>query len=623
MTGRVCLALLVLLCLMLPEVLRLARDQDVPVLRMDHGKSHPGNNEGEEGPFIRDGQFLFLREISDEVGLDFQHAVGPPGTYFTPEINGAGGALFDYDNDGDLDIYLVNSGRSPKAEAEFPPGTRIENRLFQQQSDGTLIDVTAESGLGDTGYGIGCAVGDVDNDGHLDVYVTNYGPDRLFRNLGDGTFSDITDLAGIANPDWGTCAAFFDYDRDGWLDLMVVNFTADPVHGHSVACGFLEGRVSYCGPHRFVSTADRLFHNDGVQTDLQGRRSVRFTDVTASAGLGEALTSGFGLVCADFNGDRWPDIYIASDMSPNRLWINRADGTFRDEAIPRGAAINRHGLSQGSMGVAAGDIDGDGDFDLIATNLTFESAVLYLNDGAGYFVDATRQTGLEMPSRRHTGWGVGLLDLDHDGDLDLPMANGFVVPRGSGFPPHGEDAFVLRTEKIKVPGNFWREYADTNILLFNDGNGEFRDVSPRGGDFGAAIGSARALIYGDLDDDGDLDFLVTNCGERARLYRNEIPKSGHWLAVRAFDPRLHRDAYGAEIIVTAGGRRLVRLLSPCSSYLASNDVRVHFGLGPEPRYEEIFVRWPDGLDERFPAGSADQTVMLRRGEGRLVMEKGS
>ena len=561
-------------------------------------------------------------DISAEAGIDFQHVVGPLGTYFMPESVGAGGALFDFDGDGRLDVYLVNSGRTPEAPGELPPATRVENRLFRQTEQGQFVDVTETSGLGDTGYGMGCAVGDVDNDGHPDVYVTNYGADRLYRNLGDGTFADVTDQAGIRNEEWGTSAAFFDYDRDGWLDLVVVNYTRDPTYGHLVGCGFRKGLVSYCGPHKFLPTIDRLFRNEGLQTDESGSRSVRFRDVTAEAGLDQAETFGFGVVCADFTADGWPDIFVANDGAPNHLWVNQQNGRFTEEGVPRGVAYNAIGAAEAGMGVAVGDVDFDERPDLVVTHLSKETTTLYVNDADGYFRDDTDRSGLGPPTYLGTGWGAALVDLNHDGYLDLPLVNGLVIPCHSGFPFHGEDTFQVRRDTVTDPEAYWRDYADLNVLLMGAEGARFRDISDTGGDFCAGADSGRSLIYGDVDSDGDIDLLVTNCGGPARLYRNDFAREGHWLSLRIVDEQLQRDAYGAEVRVRAGGRVHYRLASPASSYLASNDPRVHVGLGPADHFDEIVITWPDGpvetATEVFPGGKADQAVTIRRGAGRAL-----
>lgn len=609
--GRIAIAFVGFGLLMIPQILWLSSSKVVSELGRPFEK--PCDNVTAVPAKSRAAKSFV--DITDQVGLDFQHVAGPLGSYFMPEVNGTGGAFFDYDSDGDLDIYLINAGRSPEAAGDFPPGTRIENRMFRQEANGHFSDVTEESGLGDTGFGSGCAIGDIDNDGDLDVYVTNYGPDRLYQNHGNGTFRDITQSASIDESDPGTGAVFFDYDRDGRLDLFVTNYVSDPAHGLSVACEYGEGRVSYCGPLMFSATADRLWHNEGVQTDGNGNSSVAFADVTVKAGMAETKGAGFTAVSADFDRDGWPDIYVANDMYPNRLWINGANGTFSDQGHLRGVALNGKGAAEASMGTAIGDVNGDATFDLLATNFTHEADALYLNAGDGMFVDGTQVSGLGDLTLPHTGWGAAFLDLDLDQDLDLVLANGLVTPCewliSSRLPRH-------IASKVFVPDSatFWAPYADRNLLLVNDGRGLFHDQSDFGGDFTSDMGSARSLIYGDIDEDGDPDLLVTYCGGRARLFRNDIPKRGHWLKVRAIDPRLHRDAYGAEVTVTVGDRRLIRLLNPASGYLGSNDPRPHFGLGDSAEFDAIHVLWPDGLSEDFPNGPGDRMIVLRRGEGR-------
>jgi hypothetical protein len=569
---------------------------------------------------IKTANISAFKDVTDEWGLDFQHAAGPLGTYFMPESVGTGGAFFDYDGDGRLDIYLVQSNRSPDSVGDFPSGTHLESRLFRQTEDGKLVDMTHSSGLAGEGYGVGCAAGDVDNDGDVDLYVTRYGQDSLYSNNGNGTFSDVTETAGIRENAWGTCAAFFDYNRDGWLDLIVVNYTVDEKYGHSVACGFRKGLVSYCGPHKFQPTIDRLYRNDGLQVDSAGKSAIQFTDVTEIAGLDKADTFGVGVVCADFNRDGWPDIFVANDGAANRLWINQRDGVFHEEAVQRGCATNARGGVEAGMGIAIGDVNRDRRLDLIVTHLSGEKATLYVDVGDGYFEDVSAKTGMVTPTAQHTGWGAGLIDLNHDGELDFAMVNGLVIPCHSRFPPHGEDEFQIRRDTIENADVFWRDYADQNVLLMGKGQGKFTNATDHGGDFCSAVGSGRSLIHGDLDNDGDVDVLVTNCGGKARLYRNDFSKSGDWLTVRAIDPQLRRDAHGAEIIVRCKSSAFRGTVNPASSFLASNDVRVHFGLGHCERYDEIVVTWPDGpietATETFEGGATNRSITIQRGMGR-------
>ncbi len=566
-----------------------------------------------------------LIDITESVGISFTPATGPLGTYFMPESTGAGAAFLDYDNDGRLDIYFVNCGQSPKASQPLPSDVRIENRLYRQTEAGIFTDVTAESGLGDTEYGSGVAVGDIDNDGLPDVFLANYGQDRLYRNRGNGTFEDITELAGFRESEWGTCVAMFDYDRDGWLDLMVVNYTADPTYQHSVACGFQHGTVSYCGPHKFQPTIDRLYHNEGLQPDGTGRQNVRFRDVTEEAGLHQAATYGFGVICADLTEDGWPDIFVANDGASNRLWVNQKNGSFLEEAVQRGVAVNKNGTAEAGMGVALGDVNHDLKPDIVVSHLTKETMTLYQNAGQGLFIDQTQGSGIDSGTMPHTGWGTALIDLDLDGWLDLPVVNGLVIPCHSGFPFHGEDIFQVRTEIIRDTMEFWKPYADDNVLMMGRPDGTFVVNPELGGDFSGVPASGRGLVYGDFDEDGDHDLLVTNCGTSARLYRNDLPRKGNWLAVRPVLTENGRDALGARIIVRSGSRSLVHVVNPHSSYLASHDPRARFGLGNIDHTDDIVVYWPDGpveeSGELFPGGPVNRVVTLVRGGGQKLPEQ--
>jgi hypothetical protein len=444
------------------------------------------------------------------------------------------------------------------------------------------------------GYGMGVAIGDVNNDGLPDVLLTEYGRIRLFLNQGGGKFRNVTQEAGLENPHWGSSAAFVDYDRDGWLDLVVVNYV---VYDPSKPCGGVVGRLDYCGPHAFAGTVARLFRNCGGP-------AIRFEDVTLKAGLGRAAGAGLGVVCADFNGDHWPDILVANDGAANHLWINQRDGTFKEEATLRGLAYEALGRPQANMGIALGDVDGDGLLDVFITHLPEELPVLWKQGPVGQFQDRTGAAGLTALRWRATGFGTVFGDFDHDGALDLAVVNG-AVRHGGRPPPEG--------------GTFWDRFAERGQLFANDGEGHFRDISLQNAPFCGRPLVGRGLACGDLNNDGAVDLLVTAVHGPARLYRNIAPKRGHWLLVRATDPALGgRDAYGAEIRVQAGKRRWVRYVNPGFSYLCSNDPRAHFGLGPVERVDAIDVVWPDGTMETFGSQDVDRIITLRKGSSRSL-----
>jgi hypothetical protein len=535
----------------------------------------------------------WFKDVTEEVGLKFVHDAGPVGDYFFPQLFGSGAALFDFNNDGLLDIYLVQNGG---------PGSRSTNRLFRQEKDGRFTDVSADSGLDVSGYGMGVAVGDINNDGWPDVLLTEFGRVRLFLNNRDGkTFTDITREAGLDNLSWATSACFVDFDRDGWLDLVFVNYVD---YDRSRQCAGQGGKRDFCGPQIYSGTSPKLYRNLGRRGGARAPHGVRFEDVSLKSGLGRVPGRGLGVVCADFNGDRWPDIFIANDAQPNRLWINQENGTFKEEAVQRGIAYDGMGQVQANMGVALGDVDGDGLFDVLVTHLTEERHTLWKQGPAGLFADQTTAAGLASPPHRGTGFGTALADFDCDGALDLAVANGR-VSRGKAIPVPGLDPF-------------WHPYAERNQLFANDGGGRFRDLSADNPAFCGTRAVARGLACGDLRNRGALDLLVTAVAGRARLYRNVAPRRGHWLTVRALLEKEWggRDAYGAEITVHAGNRRWLRWVNPGYSYLCSNDPRAHFGLGPVERVDRIEVVWPDGTKETFLRPKVDRFLVLHKGEGK-------
>jgi hypothetical protein len=530
----------------------------------------------------------WFADVTNDVGLNFVHDPGPVGTYFFPQIIGSGAAFLDFDNDGLMDIFLIqNAG----------PNSKSVNRLFRQTSEGKFVDVTAGSGLDVAGYGMGVAVGDVNNDGWPDILITEYGRLRLFRNNGNGTFTDVTKDSGLDNPRWGTSAAFFDFDRDGWLDLIVVNYVDyDP----AITCTFPGGRKGFCEPNTFSGTVSRLFHNVSGKPGLPAG-AIRFEDVTVASGLGTLPGPGLGVLCADFNGDHWPDILIANDLKANRLWINQHDGTFKEEAVIRAIATNRLGQAEANMGIALGDVDGDGEWDIFITHLAEETHTFWRQGPKGRFRDATIQSRITASHWRGTGFGTVLADFDNDGALDLAIVNGRIAEPRTG----------VRT----ATGTFWGPYLERNQLFANNGHGEFRDISLSNPAFCGAPAVSRGLACADVNNDGGLDLLVTAIGAPARFYRNVAPNRGHWLIVRAVDPRLKRDAYGAEVTVSAGEKKWFRQVNPGYSYACSNDPRAHFGLGKAEHVDRIHVVWPDGLEEDFAGGRVDRMLTLTRGAG--------
>jgi enediyne biosynthesis protein E4 len=542
----------------------------------------------------------WFADVTEEVGLHFVHDAGPVGDYFMPQALGSGAAVFDFDGDGRLDVLLFQNG-GPKGK---------KNQLFRQLPDGTFQDVSAGSGLDFAGHNMGVAVGDVNNDGLPDVLVTQYGGVKLLLNNGDGTFTDVTKESGLGSPGWGASAAFFDYDRDGWLDLVVVQYVDyDPTW----PCTDGSGAREYCPPKTFPGQVTRLFRNLGK---VVGRPGVRFQDVTVASGLGAQTGPGLGVVCADFDGDGWPDLFVANDGAPNHLWVNQVgrpdrkkeDPFFKEEGVRRGLAYNAMGQAEAGMGIALGDVDGDGLFEVFVTHLTEETHTLWGQGPRGLFRDRTAEAGLAAPRRRGTGFGTALADFDHDGAPDAAVANGRIA----------------RGPRLANPalGDHWGWYAERNQLFANDGTGKFRDISPSNGPFCGTPNVARGLACADVDGDGALDLLVTTAAGRARLYKNVAPRRGHWLMVRALDPARKRDAYGAEVTVRAGGRARVGLVQPASSYLCSNDARAHFGLGKCATVDAITVRWPDGTRETFAGGPADRVVELRKGHGLRGEEGG-
>ena len=540
-------------------------------------KSDPVGPEADGGP-------EWFEDVTDAVGLDFVHDPGPTDTYFMPQIMGSG-AAFIHDGDGTLYVYLLqNAG----------PKSGSVNRLYRREADGKFRDVTAGSGLDVPGFNMGAAVADINNDGLPDVLVTQFCGARLFLNLGAGRFEDVTTAAGLNNPVWGTSAAFFDYDRDGWLDLVITNYVE---YNPKSECQSARGTRDFCGPMGLPPVCSRLFHNLGPNT---GSR-VKFEDVSFDSGLGRVPGPGLGVVCADFDGDGWPDVFVANDAQPNRLWINRRNGTFVDEAMSRGVAYTTTGKAFANMGIALGDVANTGMLDIYVTHLMRETNTLWRQGPRGQFRDRSVEAGLTTTRWQGTGFGTLMADFDLDGAVDIAVANGR----------------INRDGPANAPGlGFWESYAERNQIFANSGTGTFRDLSPGNKAFCGPWNVARGLACADVDGDGAPDLLITTIGNRARLYRNVAPGRGHWLTVRAIDPRWKRDAYGAEVRVKSGGVERLRLINPAQSYLSSGTPLALFGLGQATLIDSIRVVWPDGTKEAFPGGAVDRSIVLRRGEGK-------
>ncbi len=538
-----------------------------------------------------------FEDAAVQVGLRFRHYNGMTGQFYLPEIMGAGSALFDFDNDGDLDIFLVQGNvlepglkpantLFPWRESSSPAGRLFRNDLEigkDSRPNLRFTDVTERSGITANGYGMGAAVGDINNDGWPDLYVTNLGSNQMFLNNRDGAFSDVTNKTGTDDTRWSTSASFFDYDRDGWLDLMVVNYAVFST-ATSPTCYAATSARDYCTPRAFRSPGNRLFHNKGDGT---------FEDVTVSAGVAQEFGHGLGIVTADFDVDGWIDIYVANDGDPNQLWINQKDGTFKNEALLAGAAVNRDGKAEAGMGVDAGDFDGNGTDDIFVTHLMDETNTLYTNLGKLLFEDRTREAGLGMPGRRFTGFGTLFFDYDNDGWLDLFVTNGAVqllpelMRKGD---PHPLD--------------------QPNQLFRNEGNGKFIEVSDP---VLQLLEVGRGAAFGDIDNDGDTDVLVTNNNGPAKLLVNQIGNRNHWLGLRLVG-RNGRDMLGARVeVVIKKDHVLWRRARADGSYLNANDPRVLVGLGSASRVETVRVHWPDGSVEEWKQVPVNRYNTLKQG----------
>lgn len=515
----------------------------------------------------------WFEDVTVEAGLDFVHVRAPVIRNWLPEIMSGGAAWLDYDADGDPDLYLVQGGNLDPDNG--PPSG---NRLYRNDN-GHFQDVTDSSATGNTAYGMGAAVGDFDRDGDFDLYVTNVGANVLYRNEGDGSFKDIGAEQGVDHAGWGASAAWLDYDRDGDLDLFVSNYV-NWSPSQELECFSGSAERDYCHPRHFKApAADVLYRNDGES----------FTDVTQSAGIWKARSYGLGVVSGDFDADGWPDLYVANDGMPNQLWINGGDGTFEDQALITGTAVNLSGTAEAGMGVAMADLENDGDLDFFVTHLRGESNTLYLNQG-GYFEDITATTGLASTSIPFTGFGTGFFDFNNDGYLDLYVGNGRV---GRGLPASSP-------------------FSEPNHLFRGTGGARFEPVVPGGGTASEHIDNSRAVAFADYDRDGGVDALVVNNGGQLRLLHNVAGKQQGWLRLELLEAD-GSEAIGARVAVSSGDRIQWRTVNRASSYLASNSGMIHIGTGAASMVSGLRVYWADGGETSYGSLAASAAYTLQRG----------
>jgi enediyne biosynthesis protein E4 len=525
-------------------------------------------------------------ESAAAAGLDsFRDVCGDPAKDYLLETLGSGVALFDYNNDGLLDILLVNG--STFAMLANPALPCTSSRLFRNNGDGTFTDVTADSGLINDGWGLGVTVGDYDNDGYRDVFITNYGSNALFHNNGNGTFTNVTVEAGLTGGNWSTGCAWGDYDRDGRLDLYVARYVdfekADiPTPGTNTYCTYRSVPVA-CGPRGLPGLADLFYHNEGNGT---------FREVSVETGVRDTIRGyGLGVVWLDFDNDGWPDIFVANDSMPNYLWRNNRNGTFEEVAMDVGCAVSADGRSQSNMGVAVGDYDNDGWLDLFVTHFSEDYNTLFHNSH-GQFEDVTFAAGLGTVSYRQLGWGTGFFDFDNDGWKEIFVANGHIYPQADQAGNH---------------------YFQHNQLLRNERNGRFSLVPLRQSGFTTAR-SSRGAAVGDLRGNGRLDIVVNNIDSHPFLYESAGAKTGNWIRFLLTGATCNRDAIGARVTLFAGGRMQMDEVRSAGSFVSASDVRLHFGLGDADSVDQVHIRWPDGSIEETTSLAANRQYSIRQGE---------
>jgi hypothetical protein len=547
---------------------------------------------------------VHFTDVAQKAGLTAPVIFGGENTKkYIIETTGTGVAIFDYDNDGWPDIFVVN-GTTLEA---LPSGKKVTSHLYHNNHDGTFSDVTQRAGLLHSGWGQGVCVGDYDNDGNEDLYVTYYGKNVLYHNNGDGTFTDVSEQAGVAGngKTWGTGCAFVDNDRDGKLDLFVATYvdfdvTTAPTPGERPSC-IWKGVPVMCGPRGLPWSKNILYHNLG---------GGKFEDVTTKSHIDQTNGHyGFSVSTFDYDDDGWPDIYVACDSTASILYHNNRDGTFTDVAVVAGAAFNDDGREQAGMGSTVGDYNGDGKPDLFKTNFSDDTSTLYRNNGDGTFEDATVAAGLGL-NTQYLGWGVMFVDVDNDGWPDLLLVNGHVYPE---------------VDSQHLGSNF----KEPKILYRNNGNGTFADISAHAGSGITAVSSARGLAVGDLWNNGQMEAVISNMHAAPSLLVNDVHNGNHWIAFRAVGvPAIgqpasktfssSRDAIGARITVKAGSRTFVDEVRSGSSFISNSDMRVHFGLGAASKVDSVEIRWPSGLRERFANMKVDEINVVKEGTGAAV-----
>jgi enediyne biosynthesis protein E4 len=526
---------------------------------------------------------IAFENVAAAAGITFTHTNGASPDKYLVETMGSGAVLFDYDNDGLTDLFLVDGG----SIADATVNSRARHRLYRNVGQGAFKDASESSGIRHREYGMGACAGDVDNDGRVDLYITNYGQNELYRNNGKGAFTDITRASNVGAAGWSTSCAFFDMDNDGDLDLFVTNYLDAPKSNNRF-CGDPQRRIRvYCHPLVYPSVPNVLYRNDGKGI---------FTDVTSAAGLSKYVGNGLGVAVGDYDGDGKPDVFVANDSVPNFLFHNEGGGRFSEVGLLAGVAVARDGKPRAGMGTEFADYDGDGKLDLVVTNHEFETTSLFHNDGRGAFVDVTLEAGISSSTLPYVGFGVAFLDVDDDADLDLSIVNGHVI----------DNTAVFRAGST---------HAQRKLLFQNTNGRRFAEVSRQSGTGFSRDDVGRTLLAGDIDNDGDIDMIVTNNGGPAEVLRNGGGTGRSSIEIRVIGSRSNRDGLGARVTVTAGGRTQAREVKSGSSYLGQNDLRLHVGLGEANRVDRIDVRWPAGGTETIRDVAANQIVTISEGQG--------